>query len=160
MKLDLPGGRQLDLSSPVVMGILNVTPDSFSDGGRHDDVERAVQAALRMIDDGAAIIDIGGESTRPGATPVSADEECRRVVPVIEALRQRTDCILSIDTMKAAVMREACRVGVSIINDVNALRSEGALEAAANTGAAICLMHMQGDPQTMQLAPSLFVRRR
>ncbi len=154
MKLDLPGGRQLDLSCPVVMGVLNVTPDSFSDGGRHDDVERAVEVALRMIDDGAAIIDIGGESTRPGATPVSADEECRRVVPVIEALRQRTDCILSIDTMKAAVMREACRAGVSIINDVNALRSEGALEAAANTGAAICLMHMQGDPQTMQLAPS------
>ena len=154
MKLDLPAGRQLDLSSPVVMGVLNVTPDSFSDGGRHDRVDSAVAAALRMIDDGATIIDVGGESTRPGATPVAADEECRRVVPVIEALRRRTDCIISIDTMKAEVMRAACRAGASIINDVNALRSEGALAVAVDSGAAVCLMHMQGEPQTMQLAPS------
>lgn len=154
MKLDLPDGRQLDLSHPVVMGVLNVTPDSFSDGGRHDQVESAVNAALAMVGEGAAIIDIGGESTRPGATPVAADEECRRVIPVIEALRRRSDCIISIDTMKADVMREACLAGAAIINDVNALRSDGALAAAAESGAAICLMHMQGNPQTMQLAPS------
>lgn len=154
MKLDLPDGRHLDLSHPVVMGVLNVTPDSFSDGGRHDQVERAVNAALAMVVEGAAIIDIGGESTRPGAAPVAADEECRRVLPVIDALRRRSDCIISIDTMKADVMREACRAGAVIINDVNALRSDGALAAAAESGAAICLMHMQGNPQTMQLAPS------
>lgn len=154
MKLELPGGRHIDLSTPVAMAILNVTPDSFSDGGRHDDVASAVDAAMRMIDDGAAIIDIGGESTRPGATPVPADEECRRVLPVIEALRRRTDCPISIDTMKADVMRAACRAGADIINDVNALRSDGALAAAAGSGAAVCLMHMQGEPRTMQLAPS------
>ena len=154
MKLDLPAGRQLDLSSPVVMGVLNVTPDSFSDGGRHDQVEAAVAAALRMVEDGAAVIDIGGESTRPGAVPVAADEECRRVIPVIETLRHRSDCIISIDTMKAEVMRVACRAGASIINDVNALRSPGAIAAAVDSGAAVCLMHMQGEPQTMQRAPS------
>ena len=154
MKLDLPDGRQLDLSHPVVMGVLNVTPDSFSDGGRHDQVESTVDAALAMVGEGAAIIDIGGESTRPGAAPVAADEECRRVIPVIDALRRRSDCIISIDTMKADVMREACLAGAAIINDVNALRSDGALAAAAESGAAICLMHMQGNPQTMQLAPS------
>ncbi len=154
MKLDLPDGRQLDLSSPVVMGVLNVTPDSFSDGGRHDQVAPALAMALRMIEEGAGIIDIGGESTRPGAIPVSADEECRRVIPVIEALHRRSDCLISIDTMKAEVIREACRAGAMIINDVNALRSEGALVAAAESGAAICLMHMQGEPRTMQNAPA------
>lgn len=154
MNIDLPGGRQLDVSEPVVMGVLNVTPDSFSDGGRHADPSRAITAALRMLDEGATIIDIGGESTRPGAAPVSAAEECRRVIPVIEALRSRADCVISIDTMKAEVMREACRAGATIINDVNALRSDDGLAAAIDSGAAICLMHMQGDPQTMQIAPS------
>ncbi len=154
MKIDLPGGRQLDLSETVVMGVVNVTPDSFSDGGRHDDVPRAIDQALQMVNQGAAIIDIGGESTRPGAEPVTAREERRRVIPVIEALRRQSDCIISIDTMKAEVMREACLAGASIINDVNALRSEGALAAAAEVRAAVCLMHMQGSPQTMQLAPS------
>ncbi|MBA4287069.1 MAG: dihydropteroate synthase [Xanthomonadaceae bacterium] len=154
MNIDLPGGRQLDVSEPVVMGVLNVTPDSFSDGGRHVDVSRAIDVALRMIDEGATIIDVGGESTRPGATPVSAEEECRRVLPVIEALRLRSNCIISIDTMKPDVMREACRAGASIINDVNALRSDQALTAAMESGAAVCLMHMQGEPQTMQHSPS------
>ncbi len=151
--LELPGARQLTLSEPVVMGVLNVTPDSFSDGGRHVDVPGAVAAALRMVADGAAIIDVGGESTRPGAEPVPADEECRRVLPVIEALRQQTDCLLSIDTMKPGVMQAACRAGASIINDVNALRADGAIQAAVQSGAAVCLMHMQGEPRTMQLAP-------
>lgn len=154
MKLELPDGRMLDLTSVAVMGVLNVTPDSFSDGGRHDDVERAVTAAMRMIEAGAAIIDVGGESTRPGSAPVSADEECRRVIPVISALRKRTECPISIDTMKAQVIREACRAGAAIINDVNALRADGALAAAVDSGAAVCLMHMQGDPQTMQIAPA------
>lgn len=151
--LELPGSRRLTLSAPVVMGVLNVTPDSFSDGGRYVDVSGAVAAALRMVVDGATIIDVGGESTRPGAEPVSADDECRRVLPVIEALRQQTDCLVSIDTMKPEVMRAACRAGADIINDVNALRADGAMQAAVQSGAAVCLMHMQGEPRTMQLAP-------
>ncbi|SFF33945.1 Dihydropteroate synthase [Fontimonas thermophila] len=135
------------------MGVLNVTPDSFSDGGRHTDCAVAVAHALSMVEEGAAIIDVGGESTRPGATPVSEQEELDRVIPVIEALRARTDAVISIDTMKPAVMRAACAAGAELINDVMALRMPGALDAAVATGAAICLMHMQGDPQTMQAAP-------
>ena len=135
------------------MGVLNVTPDSFSDGGRFADVEAAVGHALQMVAEGAALVDVGGESTRPGAQAVSADEEIRRVVPVIEALAARTQVPISIDTSKPAVMTAAVRAGASVINDVRALREPGALEAAADTQAAICLMHMQGEPRTMQADP-------
>ena len=145
--------RTLDLSLPRVMGILNVTPDSFADGGRHAGAEAAIEAGLRMVEEGASIIDIGGESTRPGALPVDEAEELRRVLPVIEGLRRHSGCILSIDTMKPAVMRAACAAGVELVNDVNALRAPGAIEASRDGGAAVCLMHMQGEPRTMQQAP-------
>lgn len=135
------------------MGILNVTPDSFSDGGRFNAPQSAVTHAMAMIEAGAAIIDIGGESTRPGAMDVDEVEEIRRVVPIIEELAQRASVPISIDTSKAAVMREAVRAGASLINDVRALREPGALEAAAATDAAICLMHMQGEPRSMQHDP-------
>ncbi len=135
------------------MGILNVTPDSFSDGGTFTLVESAVRHALQMIDDGARIIDVGGESTRPGAADVSEEEEIRRVVPVIEALALRTSVIISIDTSKAAVMSAAVAAGAGLINDVRALREPGAIDAAARTDAAVCLMHMQGQPRTMQHEP-------
>lgn len=147
------GTRTLDLSRPVVMGILNVTPDSFSDGGRFFDPDLALKHALRMREEGAAIIDVGGESTRPGSEPVPADEEIRRVVPVIQRLAAETDAIISVDTSKPEVMRAAADAGAHIINDVYALRLPGALEAAAATGCAVCLMHMQGEPRTMQAAP-------
>lgn len=147
------GPHTLELSTPRVMGVLNVTPDSFSDGGRFADADAAVAHALRMIEEGAALIDIGGESTRPGAQPVDADAEIRRVVPVIEALAARTDVLLSIDTSKPAVMTAAVQAGATMINDVRALREPGALEAAAASGAAVCLMHMQGEPRTMQVEP-------
>jgi dihydropteroate synthase len=147
------GSRTLDLSTPIVMGVLNVTPDSFSDGGRYTLCDAAVAHALRMIDAGAALIDIGGESTRPGAQAVNADEEIHRVVPVIEALAARADVLISIDTSKPAVMTAAVRSGATLINDVRALREHGALEAAAASGAAVCLMHMQGEPRTMQVDP-------
>src|SRR5262245_43780991 len=143
----------LHLSTPAVMGVLNVTPDSFSDGGRFAHVDAAVAHALHMIEEGAALIDIGGESTRPGAQAVDAAEEIRRVVPVIEALAARTHVCLSIDTSKPAVMTAAVRAGATLINDVRALREPGALEAAAASGAAVCLMHMQGEPRTMQVDP-------
>ena len=146
-------GKILDLSTPAVMGVLNVTPDSFSDGGRYVAVDEAVGQALRMVEEGAAIIDIGGESTRPGAQPVNEAEELQRVLPVIERLAVEVDAVISIDTMKPAVMRAACAVGASLINDVNALRAPGAVEAAQSTNAAICLMHMQGEPQRMQENP-------
>ncbi len=145
--------RELDLSRPRVMGVLNVTPDSFSDGGRHLEPAAAVARALAMVEDGAAIIDIGGESTRPGAEPVPEAEERRRVLPVIEALRRETDIPISIDTMKAGVMRDAVAAGADLINDVNALRGDGALRAAVDSGAAVCLMHMDREPRTMQLDP-------
>ncbi len=147
------GAHMLDLSRPRVMGILNVTPDSFSDGGRFIDVSRAVAHAELMIEQGAALIDVGGESTRPGAADVSEAEEIRRVVPVIEALTARTSVPISIDTSKGAVMSAAVAAGASLINDVRALREPGALEAAASTDAAVCLMHMQGQPRTMQQEP-------
>jgi dihydropteroate synthase len=143
----------LDLSHPIVMGILNVTPDSFSDGGQFIDVSKAVEHALFMIEQGAGMIDVGGESTRPGAADVSEEEEIRRVVPVIEALVARTSIPISIDTSKAAVMSAAVASGASLINDVRALQEPGALEAAARTDAAVCLMHMQGQPRTMQHEP-------
>ena len=135
------------------MGVLNVTPDSFFDGARFSDPEVALRHALQMRADGAAIIDVGGESTRPGAEAVSEQQELDRVVPVVERLRRESDCVISIDTMKPAVMRAACAAGAELINDVLALRTPGALDAARETGAAVCLMHMQGEPRTMQRNP-------
>ena len=143
----------LDLSEPVVMGVLNLTPDSFSDGGYYPDLQSALTRARAMLAEGARIIDIGGESTRPGAPPVSEQQELDRVIPVIERLSREFDCILSIDTMKPAVMDAACAVGAQIINDVNALQSQDAVGIARRHNAAICLMHMQGEPRTMQIAP-------
>ena len=145
--------RILDLAEPVVMGVLNVTPDSFSDGGRHADVDAAVARGEQMAAEGAAIVDVGGESTRPGAAPVSAQEEIRRVVPVIERLVARVPVPISVDTSKPEVIRAAVAAGASMVNDVRALGLPGALEAAAGSGAAVCLMHMQGEPATMQDAP-------
>ena len=145
--------RNLDLGAPVVMGVLNVTPDSFSDGGRFADRGVALIHARRMIEEGAAIIDIGGESTRPGAAPASLEEELDRVVPVIEALRRESSVFISVDTSKPEVMSAACAAGADIINDVRALREPDALLAAARTRAGICLMHMKGEPRTMQQAP-------
>lgn len=136
------------------MGVLNVTPDSFSDGGLHQGRDAAVARALDMVAEGATIIDVGGESTRPGAAPVGEQEELDRVVPVIEALRARSDVAISIDTMKPAVMRAACAAGAEIVNDVLALQAPGAVDAVAESGAAVCLMHMQGEPRTMQAAPA------
>lgn len=135
------------------MGVLNVTPDSFSDGGRHAVLPAAVARARQMVEEGAALIDVGGESTRPGAEPVAEADELARVIPVIEAL-----CALgiavSIDTLKPGVMRAAAAAGAEMINDVNALRMDGALEAARDSGCAVVLMHMQGEPRTMQQAPA------
>jgi dihydropteroate synthase len=145
--------RVLDLATPVVMGVLNVTPDSFSDGGRHATVAAALARARAMVGEGARIVDVGGESTRPGAAAVGEDAELARVLPVIEAIRRDLDCVVSIDTMKPGVMRAACAAGAELINDVMALRAPGALDAARDTGAAVCLMHMQGEPRTMQNAP-------
>ena len=147
------GSRTVDLSQPIVMGILNVTPDSFSDGGKFVDVSGAIEHALRMIDQGAGMIDVGGESTRPGAADVSEEEEIRRVIPVIEALATQASVPISIDTSKPSVMSAAVAAGASLINDVRALQEPGALEAAAKTDAAVCLMHMQGQPRTMQHEP-------
>jgi len=144
----------LGLEQPVAMGVLNVTPDSFSDGGRFVRLEDAVARGVQMAEEGAAIIDIGGESTRPGAEPVGLDEELRRVIPVIARLRSRTRAILSVDTSKPEVMHAAAAAGASMINDVRALREPGALEAAVLSGCAVCLMHMLGEPRTMQDAPS------
>ena len=152
MKL-IARGRELNLSTPQVMGILNVTPDSFSDGGTHNSLNDAVNHAAKLIADGASIIDIGGESTRPGASDVSIDEELQRVVPVVEAIRQRFDVWISVDTSKAQVMAESANVVASIINDIRSLQEPGALEAAAKTGLPVCIMHMQGDPKTMQQSP-------
>jgi dihydropteroate synthase len=136
------------------MGVLNVTPDSFSDGGRFLDRAAAVERGLAMVGEGAAIIDVGGESTRPGATGVDVDEEIARIVPVIEQLAARVPVPISVDTTKQAVMRAAIAAGASLINDVNALRAPGALQVVATTGAGVCLMHMQGEPRTMQAAPA------
>lgn len=135
------------------MGILNVTPDSFSDGGRFDTLSRAVDHAAKLIDEGADVIDVGGESTRPGADPVSADDELDRVVPVIENLARRFQLPISIDTSKAEVMREAVAAGAAMVNDVRALREDDALQAVAELGVPVCLMHMLGEPRTMQHAP-------
>jgi dihydropteroate synthase len=148
------GNRVLDLGAPVVMGVLNVTPDSFSDGGRFAERDAAIAQARRMIEEGAAIIDIGGESTRPGASPASLEQELERVVPVIRSLRAESEVFLSVDTSKPEVMRAAVDAGADIINDVRALQEPGALPAAALSRAGVCLMHMKGEPRTMQDAPS------
>ncbi|AIR05852.1 dihydropteroate synthase [Cedecea neteri] len=152
MKLTAQGST-LDLSHPHVMGILNVTPDSFSDGGQHNSLVEALKHANAMINAGATIIDVGGESTRPGAAEVSTEEELERVIPVVEAIAQRFEVWVSVDTSKAEVIRESARVGAHIINDIRSLQEPGALAAAAETGLPVCLMHMQGEPKTMQQAP-------
>ena len=147
------GERTLPVKRPLVMGVVNLTPDSFSDGGRYLEPAQALERALALEAEGAAIIDLGGESTRPGAAPVTVQEELRRVLPVLEQLRPRTAAVLSIDTSKPEVMRACAAAGADLINDVYALRAPGALEAAAESGCAICIMHMQGEPRTMQHAP-------
>ncbi|MCX7043659.1 MAG: dihydropteroate synthase [Gammaproteobacteria bacterium] len=147
------GGRPLALDRPRIMGIVNVTPDSFSDGGALASAEAAISHALALAAQGADILDIGGESTRPGATPVGVEEELRRVIPVIEGLRGRTALPISIDTSKPEVMRAAVAAGAGMINDIHALGLEGAMDAAAALGVPVCLMHMQGEPATMQDDP-------
>jgi dihydropteroate synthase len=149
----LQAGRfSLRLHLPLVMGIVNVTPDSFSDGGEYSGVEEAVEHARRLVEQGADILDVGGESTRPGAMAVSAQQELDRVMPVVEALASG-DVPVSVDTSKPEVMRAALAAGASMINDVRGLRSPGAIDAVAASRAAVCVMHMQGDPSTMQLSP-------
>ncbi|EOS95668.1 dihydropteroate synthase [Erwinia tracheiphila] len=143
----------LDLSHPHIMGILNVTPDSFSDGGKHNDLIQAITHANEMINAGATIIDVGGESTRPGACDIGVGEELDRVIPVIEAISQRFEVWVSVDTSKPEVINEAAKAGVHLINDVRSLQEPGALNAAAATGLPVCLMHMQGSPRTMQQSP-------
>jgi dihydropteroate synthase len=145
--------RTIDLSRPVVMGILNVTPDSFSDGGRYASTEDALRRAAGIVEEGAGIIDVGGESTRPGADSVSDSVEIARVVPVIEGIAATSDIAISIDTSKPSVMAAAVAAGACIINDVYALRAPGARRCAAETEAGVCLMHMQGEPRTMQESP-------
>jgi len=147
------GSKTLDLTTPHIMGILNVTPDSFSDGGHFANIDNAVKHAHKMVEQGASIIDIGGESTRPGASDVLLDEELNRVLPVIERLKQELGCWVSIDTSKAKVMTAAVKAGADIINDVRALQEEGALQAAVDANVPVCLMHMQGQPRSMQTAP-------
>jgi dihydropteroate synthase len=151
-------GRRLDLSRPRIMGVLNITPDSFSDGGRwlrdgRPDLDTLRRAAAAMVAAGAAVIDVGGESTRPGAAPVSEQQELERVLPVVEALVAELDAVVSVDTSTPAVMRAAAAAGAGMLNDVRALQREGALEAAATCRLPVCLMHMQGTPATMQEQP-------
>lgn len=155
------GGKSLDLSRPRVMGVLNITPDSFSDGGcLHKDGRPCVENALRrveqMLDEGADIIDIGGESTRPGAAPVSVQEEMDRVLPMVEAVNQRFDTIISVDTSTAQLMQAAADCGAGLLNDVRALEKNAAVQAAVDTGLPVCLMHMRGQPQTMQDSPQYY----
>ncbi|MEZ8280797.1 dihydropteroate synthase [Vibrio splendidus] len=145
--------KTLVLDRPHVMGILNVTPDSFSDGGRFNSLDNALLQAERMIQAGVSIIDIGGESTRPGAPDVSLEEELARVIPAIKAIRAKFDVWISIDTSKAEVMRQAVEAGADLINDVRALQEPGALQAAAEGNVPVCLMHMKGQPRTMQASP-------
>lgn len=148
------GDKSLDLSLPRVMGILNVTPDSFSDGGQHNNLDAALRQVERMVEDGADFIDVGGESTRPGAAVVGEQEELDRVLPVVEAIKQRFDTIVSVDTSTPSVITGSAKLGAGFINDVRALERDGALAAAAATGLPVCLMHMRGTPQNMQDAPS------
>lgn len=146
------GPHRLSLERPLIMGIVNTTPDSFSDGGRWSDAAAAIQHALKLRDDGADILDVGGESTRPGADAVPVDQEIKRVLPVIQALVGH-GCVVSVDTMKPEVMREALDAGASMVNDVMALQVPGAMDILAASSAAVCLMHMQGEPRTMQHTP-------
>ncbi len=147
------GSKLLDLSRPGVMGILNVTPDSFSDGGEYLSADKALERARQMVAEGAAIVDVGGESTRPGAPEVPLEQELTRVIPVIEALAAELAVPVSVDTSKPEVMARAVAAGAGLINDVYALRRPGSLEAARDAGVPVCLMHMQGEPRSMQLAP-------
>lgn len=147
------GGRALDLSRTAIMGILNITPDSFSDGGVFMEPQKAIDHAASMVEQGAAIIDIGGESTRPGAEAVGLQQELDRVLPVLESLTKHLDVPISVDTSKPEVMTAARDAGAGLINDVYALRADGAPEAAAATGLPVCLMHMKGEPRTMQQHP-------
>lgn len=152
MKMNF-AGRELDLSRCHVMGILNVTPDSFSDGGRFNSRESALVRARQMVNDGASFIDVGGESTRPGASEVSTQEEIDRVCPVVEAIAKELDTVISVDTSNPVVMAETARLGAGLINDVRALQREGAPEVAAKAGIPVCIMHIQGEPDTMQDDP-------
>jgi dihydropteroate synthase len=147
-------GRPLDLTKPQVMGILNVTPDSFADGGLYVSVDAALERARQMVEEGAAIVDVGGESTRPGATLVPVEQELARVVPIVEALHDQVSVPISVDTSKPEVMKAAVAAGAGMINDVTALRAPGALPAARDLGVPVCLMHMQGEPRTMQDSPA------
>lgn len=146
-------GRELDLSRSHVMGVVNMTPDSFSDGGQYNSVALAVQRARQMVEDGATLVDVGGESTRPGAAPVSEQEELDRVCPVVETLARELDVIVSVDTSSPGVIAETARLGAGLINDVRALQRDGAAAAAAAAGLPVCLMHMKGAPGTMQQSP-------
>ncbi|HLT14861.1 MAG TPA: dihydropteroate synthase [Marinobacter sp.] len=152
MKMNF-AGRELDLSLCHVMGILNVTPDSFSDGGRFNSVEAALNRARQMVSEGAAFIDVGGESTRPGAAPVSTQDELDRVCPVVEAIARELDVVISVDTSNPVVMEETVKAGAGLINDVRALQRKGAPEVAAKSGVPVCIMHIQGEPDTMQDSP-------
>lgn len=152
--MELRGPRgQLDLAVPRVMGVLNVTPDSFSDGGRHNTLEQACRHARRLTDEGADILDVGGESTRPGAAPVSEQQEMDRVCPVIERIRSEFDVWISLDSSRPQVMRESVRLGVDLLNDVRAFADPQAERVAVASGLPLCIMHMQGTPQTMQSNP-------
>jgi len=153
MKLLLPRQRELDLERCKLMAILNMTPDSFSDGGKFIGIDAALRQVAAMLADGADIIDVGGESTRPGAQKVSLEQELERVLPVIELIRQEFDTVISVDTYKAEVMRAAVAAGADMINDVKALQAEGSLVTAAALQVPVCLMHMQGQPDSMQQAP-------
>lgn len=153
MQLTLPRHRHLSLERCQLMGILNVTPDSFSDGGQFIGIDSALYQVEHMITAGASIIDVGGESTRPGAAAVGVAEELDRVIPIISAIRQRFDIVISVDTYKTQVMADAIAAGADFVNDVNALRSEGALAVVAKAKVPVCLMHMQGQPSTMQMSP-------
>lgn len=146
-------GQTLSLATPQVMGILNVTPDSFSDGGTHNTPAKALEHARKMIAEGATIIDIGGESTRPGAAEVSPEQEAERVIPVVAAIARESDVWISVDTSKALVISEAANAGAHILNDIRSFSEPGALQAAAQSGLPVCVMHMQGEPRTMQQAP-------
>lgn len=152
MKMNF-AGRTLDMSQCHVMGVLNVTPDSFSDGGRFDRPQQALAHARQMVEDGASFIDVGGESTRPGAKPVSLQQELDRVCPVVEAVAGELDVVISVDTSSPQLMTQAAALGAGLINDVRALARKGALQAAANSGLPVCLMHSQGEPDTMQNNP-------
>ena len=147
------GSRTLDLSKPKIMGVLNITPDSFSDGGKYQSLDHALSACEKMIDEGASIIDVGGESTKPGSNPIEAGIQIDRVIPVIQSIKKNFDTIVSVDTGDPVVMREAIKNGAEIVNDVYALKNTGAMDFLSGENKAICLMHMKGSPSTMQENP-------